>query len=209
MAAYGADFLQRRFGLLGALAAMALLSAAVVDAWGVGVPCLVGVIEAADTPAADKGSFRQFANGLPGHDMYQLAKTNRGDPTCYQAVLPDPFGVVKGENQPGYRGEQYLTGPGSVALLLWTPNALSYEVDAPADTVLVINQNYYPAWKLVGGSGEVFSDDGLLGVRLHSGRQKIRLQFIDYYFIVGIIVTLAAIFGAVVLFRREAAARAR
>ena len=107
-----------------------------------------------------------------------------------------------GKNQPGYRSEKYLTGSGRVRLTRWTPNALYYDVDTQSDTVLVINQNYYGAWRLVRGRGEVFSNNGLLAIRLPPGGQSIELRYVDYDFIIGAIISLATGVTTVMLLRR-------
>jgi hypothetical protein len=72
--------------------------------------------------------------------------------------------MAHGFNRPGYHGEQYLLSPGSVRLSEWTPNSLSYQVDVPEPTMLVINQNYYLSWEMVQGRAEVSSWEGLLAV---------------------------------------------
>ena len=196
MAGYGADFLQRRFGGLGGALSAALIALAIVDAWSVTVSNLSHVVEMPDPLMVD-GDFRQFATGYPATGMYNLAKRNMGDPTCWQPI-PIANSAV-GKNQPNYRGEQYLTGPGTVRPVRWTPNALYYDVDIKSNTVLVINQNYYGAWRLVGGKGEVFSNNGALAIRLPPGAQRVELRYVDHDFIVGAIISLITAITAIFL----------
>src|SRR5208337_2653121 len=73
--------------------------------------------------------------------------------------------------------EFYLLGAGEVKQTMWTPNRLGYEVNVPATTSLVINQNMYPGWRVVHGDGEIYSDGGLIAVRVPAGHQKIKIVY--------------------------------
>ena len=200
IAGYGADFVCYRLGRIGAVLGLALIAAAIGDAWLVGVSNLAQVVDSNDFPVVVQ-EFRQFATGRPATTMYPLAKSSRGDPTCYEAI-PVAISAV-GENEKGYRGEQYLLGPGSVHLSEWTPNALSYDIDTPASNVMVINQNYDSDWRLIEGSGEVFSQDGLIAVHLPAGSQRIKLAYRSYFFLVGAAVTVLTFVVTIVLWRKR------
>jgi len=198
MAGYGADFLDRRFKRPGRALALVLIAIAIFDAWSVSVSNLGAVVEIDDPPADGPAEFHQFATGRPAVDMYPHTKSsNQGDPTCYGA-FPVPT-TVTGENEHGYKGEQYLLGTGSVRLDRWTPNRLSYEVDAPAPTAMVVNQNYDAYWQVVKGKGEVFSSDGLLAVRLLPGAQHLELAYRSTAFTFGAVVTLLTCVAAFLL----------
>jgi uncharacterized membrane protein YfhO len=111
-----------------------------------------------------------------------------------------------GFNQPGYRGEEFLEGRGNVSLVDWTPNALAFEIDSPERTVLVVNQNYDPAWTLARGEGEVFSDGGRIGVRIPAGSEQIVLRYRSRAFewgVVLLVIGLAAIGWLAVRARRS------
>jgi len=97
---------------------------------------------------------------------------------------------VIASNQPGYRGEHYLLGPGSLVGRRWTPNALSYDVVTPVANVVVINQNYDTNWRLARGRGEVFSQGGLIAVRVPAGGQHLRLVYRSNAFLVGAAISL-------------------
>ncbi len=99
-------------------------------------------------------------------------------------------GKVVAFNQAGYRGEQYLTGTGSVILRQWTPNALDYDVETPASNVLVINQNYDENWRVVQGKAEVFSQGGLIALRVPAGVQRLELRYRSNLFLFGLFVTI-------------------
>jgi hypothetical protein len=94
--------------------------------------------------------------------------------TCYQAIWVPT--LARGENQPGYRGEQYLAKPGTARLVQWTPNALSYAVATPTANLLTINQNHFDGWHLVMGHGKVVPGPGLLRVEVPGGVQQISLR---------------------------------
>ena len=142
--------------------------------------------------------FRQFElqNNM---EMFQSVERNQGVVNCYE-VYPD-YTTVTASNRPGYRGEYYLQGPGSVSNSLWSPNALGYEVDAPAATVLVINQNYDRSWRVVSGPGQILSKNGLLAVRVPAGKSHIALRFISLALLYGFAITLLTTIAAVVLIR--------
>jgi len=111
---------------------------------------------------------------------------------------------VKGWNQPGYRGEQYLKGPGTVRLLDWTPNALRYQVDTHNPSVLVINQNYDPAWRVISGAGPAFStEDGLLAVPVVAGKSQVALRYLSLPALYGLAITILTILSAIMLARIE------
>ena len=110
------------------------------------------------------------------------------------ALAPEAHAV--GFNQPGYRGEEFLEGRGDVSLVDWTPNVLTFHVDSPERAVLVVNQNYDPAWTLARGEGEVFSNEGRIGVRIPAGSGEVVLRYRSRAFEWGVallVIGLAAI----------------
>ncbi len=134
-----------------------------VDMFLVGTPNLLYFAKAGTVdPGPPRTDFAQYlrASALTQSSVIQH---HEGVVNCY--VYTGWPTEAKGWNEPGYSGEQYLLGPGSVRLAQWTPNRLEYTVDAPGPSVLVINQNYDPSWRVVSGAGEIFSQDGLLAVR--------------------------------------------
>jgi hypothetical protein len=142
--------------------------------------------------------------------QYRLAPASKQSATiqhkegvvnCYVYTnWPTP---VKGENEAGYRGEQYMDGPGVVRLLRWTPNALRFEVDTPAPSVLVINQNYDPSWRVTSGGWSTFSKDGLLAVRVAAGKNIVVVRYVSLLAFYGLAITVLTTFGAVMFIRTE------
>lgn len=137
--------------------------------------------------------FRQYRDATPYTiGMLPLNLANLGAVNCWETNFLDFSNPhVVGENQPGYKGEQYLLGAGSVKLTAWTPNALTYDVSCPAPTTLVINQSYDVGWKLAQGSGVIVSQDDLLGVHIPAGTQHLKVIYRSPYFVLGTIISLA------------------
>lgn len=141
----------------------------------------------------------------PGTTMVTTAKANKG-----LIVAWDTPGIVQGvsalaPNQTGYRGEQYLLGNGDVTLVRWTPNALSFDLDVPASTTLVVNQNYYQSWHLARGQGKVISlgADSRIGVLVPAQKQRIVVSYRSWPFLIGLWITLGTLVAMLALWRHE------
>ena len=155
----------------------------------------------------------------PGPPRMDFLQYERNSALVQTAVVQHHEGVVncymytgwptqaKGWNEPGYRGEQYLLDPGTVTLARWTPNRLEYAVDAPAPSVLVVNQNYDPSWRAMSGTGQIFSWGGLLAMRVPAGRSRIVVRYISNATICGMVVSMLTAFAAFVLIRWSRGAR--
>jgi len=153
-----------------------------------------------ESPVASANFRQTFAPGA-FHHMLRSAKSNLGVVQCYDDVA-GPHSA-RGYEQPGYRGERYLLGAGTVILTNWTPNALSFDVDAPSPTVMVVNQNYDPNWRLMQGKGDLFSNDGLIAVRVPAGRQHIELGYRSRAFAIGLAITIVTTLAMLLLWRYE------
>ena len=130
-----------------------------------------------------------------------VVRDRQGVVNCY--VYTDWPTDVKGSNDDGYRGEQYLLGPGSVTLTRWTPNRLEYTVDAPSAAVLMINENYDPSWRVTSGPGQTFSQDGLLAVHVPAGKSQVVLRYISMAAMYGMIISMLTALAAFMLIRWE------
>jgi hypothetical protein len=189
LAALGAELLCCKLARWGPVMAASLLVIGLVDAWLVGPPNLGYTYQQIETTPSPTFPFRQ-SSARP-HSIAGMVQANLGNLNCYE-YQPITTKAV-GYTQANYRGEQYLLGPGSVTLANWTPNALDFEVDAPASTVLMINQNYWPGWMLTQGQGEVFPQDELLAVRIPAGKQHLRLVYRSTRFRDGLALTLISL----------------
>ena len=185
---------------IGIAAALLLLGIGTVDAWLVGPPILVEHITGPEEPLPQSPLFREFQDAT-SYRMLRVLEAGMGVANCYDPLVTTRS--VTAFNQPGYKGEQYLVGPGLLTLVRWTPNVLDYNVDIPSAGVMVVNQNYDLPWRLVRGQGEVFSYSGLLAVRLPAGRQRLELRYRSYPFLVGLIISLLTLVVIVAVIRFE------
>ncbi len=200
LAAYGADFLSRR--RWGWRLAALVLAVGLVDSWMVGPPNLRYLFHNPVQPLPRAEAFRQFFVENPGNQT-EIAEANMGSVNCQGYGYNSIPTTARAINQPGYRGEFYLTGPGQVSQTRWSPNVLAFEVDAPAPTVLVVNQNYYPGWRIAQGDGGFVTRGSLLAVSVAQGRRRIVLVYRPRFVLLALLLTLAAFAAAFVLWRRE------
>jgi hypothetical protein len=200
IAAYGADFVCCRAGRWGPRAAGVLLIIGLADAWLVGPPNLRYMYRDSIPTMKYNAQFRQFwADNTQVQTEYNQA--NLGAVHCwgYGTYTPTP---VVGYNQANYSGEYHLALPGQVSEIEWTPNELKYHVSATAVTELVINQNYFPGWRLESGPGYVTSRYGLLAVIVPAGTREITLRFLPTHFAVALTLTLLGLTATIVLWKK-------
>ncbi|HTY54244.1 MAG TPA: hypothetical protein VMB26_03535, partial [Candidatus Binataceae bacterium] len=171
LAGSGAEMLCAKLRRVGPWLAGVLLLAGLVDVWIVGPPNL-GLIFRDSTPTLTRSmQFRQMRQLGAKFNMTHVAQANMGALECYEYTDIDTNAV--GYDETGYKGEQYLTGPGMVDLTRWTPNALSFDVTVFSPSELIVNQNYEAGWHLAQGLGKVSSDRGLIAIHLPAGRQHL------------------------------------
>lgn len=190
MAAFGIDALQRSPGPGGRSAATIFVALCVFDLWRVGTPNIRYAVEFNLPPIEDRLPFHQFYEGSV-YSMFDLARYNMGAMNCFE-YTNFPTHVI-GSNQAGYRGEQYLSGPGTVTVSRWSPNELSFDVATPGANLLVINQNFDDGWRLIENGQDIMPFKGLLAVRLKPGTQTVTLKYANRYFNIGAIVTFLSL----------------
>lgn len=196
----GVEETVRRFGRAGWWGAMILLTVGSIDSLLVGPPFLHQAFDRVPHHFDYSTTFRQFAD-WDMFDQTVVSQANMGFVHCYE-YTPWKTSVV-GFNEKGYRGEQYMKGPGTVKLSKWTPNRLSYEVDAPAASIMVVNQNYEPGWRLAAGAGQVISVGGLLAVAVGPGDERLTLVYRGWSFEVGLLLSIVTILtAAIIVFTR-------
>jgi hypothetical protein len=205
MAGFGAEILSTRMGRWGAGTAAVLLAAGLIDAWTVGPPNLRYLFHNPVAPAPSwSPQFRQTDLENPSANATATAWSHQGVVNCYGYWYPPKPGSVLPYTDKGYRGEYYILGEGRVTQVYWSPNRLAYDVDTRAPATLIVNQNYYPGWSLVGSAGELYSHDGLLAVRVPAGRSEVTLAFQPTHFWLSVLLTFLAAFATVLLWRMEA-----
>jgi hypothetical protein len=203
IAAIGADYLVSNFGSWGRWTAVGFIVLGITDSWLVGPPNLRYLFHGDIAPVAPSSEFRQYWVGNPGIQT-EIAQANMGSVNCqgygYNDIPENPLGY----NQTGYRGEYYLLGPGQVNQTLWTPNRLRYEVSVSVPSSLVVNQNYYPGWRLRSGNGELYVQNGLIAVRIPPGRNQIELVYAPEHILLAFALTMAALAALILIWRKEA-----
>ncbi len=156
----------------------------------IGPPNLKLIFRDKTTVSDASPQFQQMRQLGAKGNMTHVAMANMGALECYEYT--DIRTNAIGYDEPGYRGEQYLTGRGAVRVVRWTPNALTYAVSAPLPTVLIVNQNYNDGWRVSEGRGELFASDGLIGVHLPAGTQRLTLIYRSLPFLYGLALSLLA-----------------
>ncbi len=206
MAAFGIDAIQRSKRLGGRTAASILVTLCIVDLWYVGTPNLRNAVDADPPPIEDRVPFHQLYTESAS-SMFVLSRSNTGAINCYDIGHGDGTANVPtrvtGSNQGGYRGEQYLLGPGTVTLLRWSPNELVFNVASQGPNTLVINQNFDDGWRLIDNHGETMPFNTLLAVRLNPGTQTVTLKYTNRYFDLGAMVTILSLAMFVLLVNRR------
>jgi len=176
LAALGAQYLCDLPAIWGRNLALILVGIGLIDAWLVCAPNYRYFFQGSFAAPPAREEFTQYwGNGIGG--TVAMNQLNMGNVNCTCCGYYIPRGSVRGYNQSGYRGEYYLLGSGTVTQTEWTPNRLTYEIDAPAATSLIVNQNMYPGWRLTEGVGTVYAQDGRIAVRVPGGRQKVQLRY--------------------------------
>ena len=217
LAGFGTDVVCSVAKPWGTIVAVLLIGLALGDNWFVSQRAWMHFLAEGNQPFAREvqvePTFRQlyvpddyfgYWGPPPGTTMFTTAKANKG-----LLIAWDAPGIVtvfaRGPNQDGYRGEQYLLGPGTVTLAQWTPNERGFDLDVPAPTTLVVNQNYYRNWRVAQGRGEVIFlfHDGRMGVKVPAGRQRLVLAYRSWPFLIGLWITLGTLVAMFVLWRRE------
>jgi hypothetical protein len=201
LAGLGIDVMVRSSRRYGGIAAAVLITVATVDSFLVSSPNLRYALQNPLEKIDADPVFREYKAQFYYNDMLKTVLANRGAVECYQYTA-FPTNVI-GYNQPDYKGEQYMRGPGSVRLIRWTPNALSYDVSTSALSTLVINQNFDSSWRVVSGRGTVVDYQNLLAVTLPAGAQVIELRYVDSRLMLGAAITMLTLFVALLLCRFE------
>ena len=208
LAALGAQFLCDHWGRWGPRTAVVLLTIGLVDAWVVGSPNYRYLFHYHFDRPPFSGSFRQFWVETPIFMTY-IAEANMGSVNCKAFGYYVPNDGILAYNQKGYRGEYWLTDPGTVSQTKWTPNRLSLDVSATAPTTLVINQNFDIDWHLESGNGTMTSDHGRLAVEVPAGHQRLTLFYRPQHIVLALLMTLGGLVAFVLLWWWERSSAAR
>ena len=131
--------------------------------------------------------------------LYPAFLSNIGIINAYETSYVPRAAV--GRDSPDYRGEIFLAGTeGEVKIERWSPNRIRLSGTARGEGYLVVNQNYYPGWRVKGeGASRLESVNGLLAVKITPPLSEIELYYLPGSFVVGFIVT-AVSFMLIIIF---------
>ena len=185
---------------------MALFAIGLIDSWMFGPPNMRYLFHNSIEALPQSAEFRQYYVANPGNQT-EIALANMGSVNCqgygYCSIPTTAMALNDPGNNGKYQGEYYLLGPGRVLQTQWSPNRLDYEVYVPQPTTLVINQNYYPGWRIAAGKGQFVTEGTLLAVALPRGQQQLTLVYRPRFLLLAFGLTLAASFAAFILWRME------
>ncbi len=90
-------------------------------------------------------------------------------------------------------------------------NYATFEVQAPADGLLVLNEAWFPGWvvDVDGSSAPLLQVNGMMqGVRVTPGKHRVELRFRPYYFLIPAWIAVLSLLGALLYFARARFTRA-
>ena len=121
---------------------------------------------------------------------------NEGKINAYIGNPTDVYAIPKESET--YKGEVYLQNTrGKASYAYWSPNKLIVNINVSDRSLVVINQNYDKGWKTK-NNRKVESFNGLISTRVYTEDKQITFYYLPWSFVVGLIISLAAI-GAVIL----------
>lgn len=138
--------------------------------------------------------------GVPEGSSYYNFLVNAGTIDAYEPV-PVPARAVPSASGK-FRGEIFLAGSEGKAIIeKWSPNRMVINAELKQRGMVVINQNYFPGW-IVKGAGELKIEavEGLLGVRLPPGKNRIVICYLPTSFIVGFVVSGVTFIAGLLIF---------
>lgn len=118
---------------------------------------------------------------------------SKGTLDFYDPQHLEPYAVAK--DDPGYRGEVFLTpDSGTAAIVEFSPNRVETQFRTDTPTSLILNQNYFPGWRVKGNvRGKARSYNGLISAEVPPGEGKVVFQFLPTSFLIGLCVSLLAL----------------
>lgn len=118
--------------------------------------------------------------------MFESVYNNKGVLNGFDSIGNQIQTAVIPSEHKDYKGEYYLANEtGRVEELLFSPNRLKFNVNAEKNDILVINQNYFPGWR--SSAGRIINYNGLIGVTVKKGHEKVEVYYLPNSFILGIL----------------------
>lgn len=130
---------------------------------------------------------------------------------CIPYLLPSHAVSARGADSSNperpYRGEAFLTGPGTAEIVQRIANRMRVRISAARDTRVVLNQNFFPGWMLADGR-RVDAYEGLVSARVSPDDTLLVFQYRPWSFLAGLsvtAVTVLALAAATIARRRRSA----
>jgi len=92
-------------------------------------------------------------------------------------------------------------GPGNMVpgrVVSRSSNTIDVEVDAPSEGILMVNEVWFPGWRVYvdGKSAQLLRANGIVrAVHLEPGRHRVSMKFVPMYFIVPAVIAILAVIG--------------
>jgi len=159
-------------------------------------------------PEYDKTGIKVMGYETDKGSSYVNYLSNLGTVDAYEPV---PFPKrPRPKSLDDYRGEVYIAGSdGIVTIKEWTPNRLLIGIDILSEGYLIVNQNYYPGWKIRGKKNAEIKprDGGLISVKVSPDDNEIELYYLPDTFIMGLITSSITLLLIIYLFSRSSLLR--
>lgn len=129
-------------------------------------------------------------NNMAHSNMYPAFLSNSGVLDAYEVIHVNR-GHVLTVFDPEYKGEMYLDkGKGSVSIISFSPNKIVADVHATEPDTLIVNQNYYKGWRVVGARSKIVkSFNGLISCVIQPGNYRATFYYLPTSFLVGFFIT--------------------
>lgn len=191
--------------LLGIIVSFVFLDLFLVDR-----PLLSNVFTIKPPEIKKHAEFKQRYRDLilfPGESRSSMCFTlssNSGIINSYE-VVNVKAGKIAAEGENDYRGEAYLSGNnGEINLIKHTPGYIEVQVNALKPDLLVVNQNFYPGWKVKGlESSKAEPDKGLISAKVPVGKYKVVFYYFPDSFVIGLALTVLALAGLIIFLLKK------
>jgi hypothetical protein len=125
----------------------------------------------------------------PSSSLYPAVVAGIGSARGFEPLTPRTRLRVRVTGNADYRGEQWLEGTqGSVTLVRWTPNALTFDVAAEHAGTLIVNQAFDRGWRSKDGPSPG-DENGLLAAAVRPGTTRVELFYRPATFVAGAILS--------------------
>ena len=153
----------------------------------------------------NSGQYVPLYDSPYGNGMFLAALENRGIVNCYEhyklPIAAQPKYFVNGSENPDYLGEAYLVNGDSAGISYFSPNKVTVNINTDEPTILVLNQNYHPGWK-VQDSGNAEDYNGLISTSVSPSDKQVTFYYYSSSFKLGLTITiLTLIIGFILFFR--------